>query len=108
MRWLVPCCLPEKVSLPRDIQFILSFGWDTHTESNLTLCLISGLWGLVNNAGIVCGAIPSDWMDVDEYHKTLGVNFFGLIDVTMTFLPLIKKAKGRIVNTGAFTDQFSR
>ena len=28
------------------------------------------------------------------------VNLFGLIDVTKTFLPLVKKAKGRVVNTG--------
>ena len=37
---------------------------------------------------------------MDDYHKVIDVNLFGLIEVTKTFIPLVKKAKGRIVNTG--------
>ena len=37
---------------------------------------------------------------MEDYHKVNAVNLFGLIDVTKTFLPLVKKAKGRVVNTG--------
>ena len=37
---------------------------------------------------------------MDDYYKVNAVNLFGLIDVTKTFLPLVKKTKGRVVNTG--------
>lgn len=33
--------------------------------------------------------------------QVLEVNLYGAIDVTMTFLPLIKKSHGRIVNTSS-------
>ncbi|PFX24211.1 short-chain dehydrogenase/reductase family 9C member 7-like isoform X1 [Stylophora pistillata] len=56
----------------------------------------SGLWGLVNNAGILTVG-PVEWLPLDAYKKVADVNLWGLVDVTKTFLPLIKKAKGRIV-----------
>ncbi len=42
---------------------------------------------------------PADWLTLQDYRNTIDVNMFGLVDVTMTFLPLVKKEKGRIVNT---------
>ncbi|CAH1253428.1 DHRS9 [Branchiostoma lanceolatum] len=63
-----------------------------------------GLWGLVNNAGIsgrVAGNM--DWLTLQDYHQVFAVNFFGLVDVTHTFLPLLKKAGGRIVNMSSCT-----
>jgi len=56
-----------------------------------------GLWGLVNNAGILGQSAPDDWMTVDMYQKALDVNCLGVIRVTHAFKPLIKKEKGRIV-----------
>jgi retinol dehydrogenase-16 len=60
-----------------------------------------GLWGVANNAGIlgVCGY--PEWQQIDDYKLVNSVNLYGLIDVTMTFLPLIKKAHGRVVNTAS-------
>ena len=40
------------------------------------------------------------WLKPEDYHKVVAVNLLGLIDVTHTFMPLIKKTNGRIVNTG--------
>ena len=60
------------------------------------LRFIPGLWGLVNNAGILTVG-PVEWLPLDAYKKVADVNLWGLVDVTKTFLPLIKKAKGRIV-----------
>ncbi|KAK2153159.1 hypothetical protein LSH36_305g02022 [Paralvinella palmiformis] len=58
-----------------------------------------GLWALVNNAGIPgVSAGPLEWLSADDFRKTLEVNVIGLIDVTLTFLPLLKKAGGRVVN----------
>ena len=33
-----------------------------------------------------------------DYEAIFSVNFFGVVDVTNTFLPLLKKSQGRIVN----------
>ncbi|XP_068722409.1 retinol dehydrogenase 7-like isoform X2 [Montipora capricornis] len=57
----------------------------------------AGLWGLVNNAGLMCTS-PIEWTPLAEFKRSADVNIWGLIDVTKTFLPLIKKAKGRVVN----------
>ena len=58
------------------------------------------MWGIINNAGILGQDGPEDWRNMDDYYKVNAVNLFGLIDVTKTFLPLVKKTKGRVVNTG--------
>ena len=60
----------------------------------------SGLWGLVNNAGIMGKLGRVDWQTLNDYRKVASINLFGLIDVAMTFLPLIKKERGRLVNMG--------
>lgn len=36
-----------------------------------------------------------------HHQQVFGVNLLGLIDVTVTFLPLLKRGKGRIVNTAS-------
>lgn len=61
----------------------------------------SGLWGLVNNAGISVPIGPAEWMQVEDYKKVLDVNLMGVIEVTLTFLPLLKKARGRVVNVAS-------
>ena len=50
---------------------------------------------LINNAGV---AIYDDLSDPDVIQQHLAVNVFGLLNVTRTFLPLLKRAKGAIVN----------
>ncbi|XP_056389835.1 dehydrogenase/reductase SDR family member 9 [Hyla sarda] len=60
-----------------------------------------GLWGLVNNAGIMGTLAPIDWLTIDHFREPIEVNLIGLIHVTLSVLPLIKKAKGRIVNVSS-------
>jgi len=62
---------------------------------------VVGLWGIVNNAGRALPMGPSEWMKVEDYHSTLKVNMNGCIAMTTIFLPLIKKARGRIVNVAS-------
>jgi hypothetical protein len=52
-----------------------------------------GLSGLVNNAGIALGG-PITLIDTDIFRKQFDVNFFGLIDVTKAFLPILGASKG--------------
>ncbi len=51
---------------------------------------------LVNNAGV---AIYDDLSNGDVIQQHLAVNFFGLLNVTRTFLPLLKRSNGAIVNS---------
>ncbi|XP_006025666.1 dehydrogenase/reductase SDR family member 9 [Alligator sinensis] len=57
-----------------------------------------GLWGLINNAGIMGPTAPTDWLKIEHFRAPIEVNLIGLINVTLNMLPLVKKAKGRIVN----------
>src|SRR6266704_1067851 len=50
---------------------------------------------LINNAGI---AIYDDLSNSDVIEQHLAVNFFGMLNVTRAFLPLLKRSKGAIVN----------
>lgn len=66
-----------------------------------------GLWGLVNNAGRSVPIGPSEWMQPKDFTKVLDVNLLGVIDVTLHFLPLLKKAKGRVVNVASIFGRLS-
>jgi NAD(P)-dependent dehydrogenase (short-subunit alcohol dehydrogenase family) len=59
-----------------------------------------GLAGLVNNAGIGFGG-PLEFVDLDEMRRGFEVNVFGPTHVTKAFLPLLRRAKGRVVNVGS-------
>ncbi len=58
------------------------------------------LFGLVNNAGIgISGVLEAT--PTEEFRKILEVNVLGLHAVTKTFLPLLRKNKGRVINVGS-------
>src|SRR5687768_2364151 len=69
--------------------------------------VVIGLWGLINNAGILGIFAPPEWLIIDDYKAISNVNLYGTIDVTMTFLPLVKLARGRIVNTSSINGRVS-
>lgn len=65
-----------------------------------------GLDGLFNNAGI--GDVsPIEYTTVDLIRRVYEVNLFGQINAIQAFLPLLRRAKGRIVNTGSVGDHLS-
>jgi NAD(P)-dependent dehydrogenase (short-subunit alcohol dehydrogenase family) len=65
-----------------------------------------GLAGLVNNAGI--GVIgPVELVPMDRLRHQLEVNLFGHVAVTQAFLPLLRKATGRIVNISSLAGRLS-
>jgi len=51
----------------------------------------------VNNAGITLIG-PIEWIPLEKSKHIADVNLWGMIDVTKTFLPLVKKSRGRVVN----------
>ncbi len=72
-----------------------------------------GLCGLVNNAGI-CVVGPVEFISMEDWRRQLDVNFFGVIAVTQTMLPLLRIHNARradwgsrIVNMGSITGEIS-
>ena len=66
---------------------------------------------VINNAGIALGG-PVRYLDVDIFRKQFEVNFFGLIEVTKTFLDLLidhnsYKMKNKIINIGSISGKRS-
>ncbi|XP_059688771.1 retinol dehydrogenase 16-like isoform X2 [Gavia stellata] len=66
-----------------------------------------GLWGLVNNAGTAVPTAPNEWLTKDDFVKVLDVNLVGLIEVTLSLLPLVKRARGRVVNVASVMGRVS-
>src|SRR5579884_4073841 len=65
-----------------------------------------GLDGLFNNAGIGITS-PIEYTPLDKLREIFEINLFGQIAVIQAFLPLIRKAKGRIINNGSVGDHLT-
>jgi NAD(P)-dependent dehydrogenase (short-subunit alcohol dehydrogenase family) len=66
----------------------------------------AGLAALVNNAGIgVFG--PLELIPVEQFRRQLEVNVTGQLAVTQAALPLLRKARGRIVMIGSIGARFT-
>lgn len=65
-----------------------------------------GLWGLVNNAGIWYFS-ELEMMSEKLIKKVVDVNLFGAIRMTKSLLPLIRQAKGRIINVSSVLGRIS-
>lgn len=62
----------------------------------------TGLAGLVNNAGVVVSG-PLEFVPIDDLRRQLEVNVIGQVAVTQAMLPLLRIARGRIVNIGSIS-----
>ena len=65
-----------------------------------------GLYGLVNNAGVV---VVSPLIDINEedFHFQMNVNIYGVYRITKAFAPLIIESKGRISVIGSISGTLS-
>jgi NAD(P)-dependent dehydrogenase (short-subunit alcohol dehydrogenase family) len=59
-----------------------------------------GMLGLVNNAGVAHGG-PIEYLPIDEWRAQLEVNVIGQVSVTKAMMPLLRRARGRIVFIGS-------
>ncbi|XP_058529727.1 retinol dehydrogenase 16-like [Ochotona princeps] len=66
-----------------------------------------GLWGLVNNAGVAMPTAPNGWLTKQDFVDVLNVNLLGMIEVTLSLLPLVRKARGRVVNVSSVLGRLS-
>lgn len=84
---LVPLILD--VTKPHDV---------AKTAADITAAVgAAGLDGLVNNAG-TAHAAPLEFVPLESFRDQLEVNVVGQLAVTQAMLPLLRLAKGRIVN----------
>jgi NAD(P)-dependent dehydrogenase (short-subunit alcohol dehydrogenase family) len=60
----------------------------------------AGLWGLFNNAGISVNG-PLEHLGLEGLRRQLEVNVVGQVAVTQAMIPLLRRARGRVVTTGS-------
>jgi NAD(P)-dependent dehydrogenase (short-subunit alcohol dehydrogenase family) len=66
----------------------------------------AGLVGLVNNAGIAVPA-PLEVIPLAELRRQFEVNVIGQVAVTQAMLPLLRTARGRIINIGSVASRMT-
>jgi NAD(P)-dependent dehydrogenase (short-subunit alcohol dehydrogenase family) len=66
----------------------------------------AGLQGIVNNAGVGTPG-PLEFATRTDLATQFEVNLFGAVSVIRTFLPLLRRGRGRIVNIGAANARIS-
>ncbi len=95
---------PRLMPIRLDVTDEASIAAANHTVS--AMMGEQGLAGLINNAGIgVVG--PVEALPLADWRRQFEVNVFGLIATTQTFLPLIRKGRGRILNMGSIAGRAS-
>jgi NAD(P)-dependent dehydrogenase (short-subunit alcohol dehydrogenase family) len=66
----------------------------------------SGLYGLVNNAGIAVAG-PLEFLSLSDIRRQFEINVFAQLAVTQAFLPLLRQATGRIVMMSSVAGRFA-
>ncbi|XP_072490303.1 17-beta-hydroxysteroid dehydrogenase type 2 isoform X1 [Notamacropus eugenii] len=61
----------------------------------------TGLWAVVNNAGVLGTVGDGELLPMNIYRQCMDVNFFGAVEVTKAFLPLLRKSRGRFINVSS-------
>jgi|SRR5690554_106758 len=76
--------------------------WSEIVASELA---VQGLDILINNAGVLTPG-PMEVLELGAIRKEFEVNVFGSISIITAFLPLLRKAQGRILQIGSLTGPF--
>lgn len=66
----------------------------------------AGLDGLVNNAGVAIPG-PMEYLPLEMLRSQIEINVIAQVAVTQAFLPLLRRATGRIVNMSSISGRFA-
>ena len=61
---------------------------------------------LINNVGIIVGG-PFEAISMEQWRYQFDVNVFGLIEITKSFLHLLRKSKGHIINISSIAGRIA-
>ncbi|KAI8826605.1 uncharacterized protein EV422DRAFT_3723 [Fimicolochytrium jonesii] len=95
-----PCPIGEIIPVVLEVTDKMSILTAKNTIENVLRGRGGKLVGVINVAGLIFLS-PLETTDSSEVRRIFDVNFFGVLDVARTFLPLLKKSRGRIVNVGS-------
>ncbi|XP_037623371.1 estradiol 17-beta-dehydrogenase 2 isoform X1 [Sebastes umbrosus] len=65
----------------------------------------TGLWGLVNNAGVLLCPVDAELQPMTAYRLCMDVNFLSAVKMCQVFLPLLRRSRGRIVNMSSLAGE---
>ncbi|XP_051236836.1 estradiol 17-beta-dehydrogenase 2 [Dicentrarchus labrax] len=65
----------------------------------------TGLWGLVNNAGVLPCPLDAELHPMAAYRRCMDVNFLAAVRMCQVFLPLLRRSRGRIVNVSSMAGE---
>ncbi|KAH9498882.1 Retinol dehydrogenase 7 [Bulinus truncatus] len=99
-RHLSQTCSTRVVTFPLDVRSNDSIQAAVNLVKQ-TLPADKGIWGVVNNAGIVGNMAITELCTKQDYLACWDVNVFGVTEMTRSFLPLIRKSQGRVINTSS-------
>ncbi|XP_018971547.1 retinol dehydrogenase 7-like [Cyprinus carpio] len=102
---LKKCCSDKLTTLHLDVTD--NYSIKKAAETIKALVGERGLWAVVNNAGISFPTAPHDWLEIEDFKQMINVNLIGVVAITLSVLPLIKKAKGRVVNVASVFGRIS-
>lgn len=96
----------DRLITPITLDISDSLSIKSATEAVLEIVKNKGLYALINNAGIaVNGAL--ELVTHQQIAQQMHVNVTGTLAMTQSFLPLLKVAKGRIINIGSISGRFA-
>jgi NAD(P)-dependent dehydrogenase (short-subunit alcohol dehydrogenase family) len=101
---------PSRMSVAPGIGRVVAVQLDMEQPSTITLAAqevirtvgSNGLSGLVNMAGIIVEG-PLEAISPAELRRQLDINVVGPFALTQALLPLLKQARGKVVNIGAIS-----
>ncbi|XP_071317948.1 17-beta-hydroxysteroid dehydrogenase type 2 [Trachinotus anak] len=65
----------------------------------------TGLWGLVNNAGILHCPEDTELQPLSVCRRCMEVNFLAAVNMCQVFLPLLRRSRGCIVNVSSLAGE---
>lgn len=61
----------------------------------------------MNNAGVLLCPVDAEIQPLDDYRRCMDVNFLAAVRMCQTFLPLLRRSRGRVVNVSSLAGKWA-